>query len=128
MTAVEEIAAAGDAEDAIWPVDMPPPLEDPDAEEELSRLHTLEERILHKYTPSKLAMSSIEAPARAPAAAQAADGVPGGPSVKACPACSGVGKVLLVSCSASPATKSRPTQGTHRDPGCLACRCISRWR
>ena len=59
MTAtIEETADAAD-DNAIWPVDLPPPLDDPGADEEISRLRTLEERIKHKYTPSKLAVDVI---------------------------------------------------------------------
>ena len=98
MTATIEELVGGADENAIWPVDMPPPLDDPAADDELSQLHTLEERILHKYTPSKLALDSIHVATKQPGAARAAapeEGLTGDSSVKACPECSGLGKVSL---------------------------------
>merc|ERR1719261_966127 len=96
MTAtIEETADAAD-DNAIWPVDLPPPLDDPGADEEISRLRTLEERIKHKYTPSKLAVDAIQAAPQPRTAAQTVvpqDSRSSNPSVKACPACAGVGKV-----------------------------------
>jgi hypothetical protein len=65
----------------LWPSKMPPPLEAAASNtEETAETGTLEERILHKYTPGKLALD-----------AHAGD--ESNSSVKACPACMGLGKV-----------------------------------
>ena len=79
----------GDAE-SIWPCEMPPPLE---SVEDDSEPGTLEERILRKYTPGKLALDAHNAPAPAAPAVHADTEGESNASVKACPACMGVGKV-----------------------------------
>jgi hypothetical protein len=75
----------------LWPSKMPPPLEAAASNgEETAEPLTLEERILHKYTPGKLALDAHAAPAPAAPAAHDDDS---SRSVKACPACMGLGKV-----------------------------------
>lgn len=78
----------------LWPSKMPPPLEAAASNtEETAETGTLEERILHKYTPGKLALDAHAAPAPADPAAHANAGDESNSSVKACPACMGLGKV-----------------------------------
>ena len=82
----------------IWPAELPPPLESA-GDEELGKLETLEERILHKYTPSKLAINSLSAPPRVSDTKYGAvekEAQSNNSTVKACPACMGVGKVGIL--------------------------------
>jgi hypothetical protein len=90
---IEEIVDEGD-EQELWPVNNPPHLDDMQ-EEELSKLQTLEERIMHRYTPGKLDMNATanSASTRTVLAAHNDAEPSTASSVKACPTCSGVGKV-----------------------------------
>jgi hypothetical protein len=100
----------------IWPAELPPPLEEV-GDEELGKLETLEERILHKYTPSKLAINSLSAPPRVPDTKSGAVGKEAqsnNSTVKACPACMGVGKVGTLICMAGvPVSRMHPCKYTQ---------------
>ena len=84
-------------ETPIWPTEAVATAsaeDDAEYEAELARLKTLEERIMHKYTPSRLDMTSTQAdvPVRERASVVVAEEGQGYSAVKPCAECSGVGK------------------------------------
>ena len=91
------------AHNAIWQVEMPPLLESAtgDMEDEIT-LQTLEERILRRYTPSRLDMDAYTVPQKAAFVAHTSGDLDHNSHesspIKPCPACFGVGKVRMVVC------------------------------
>jgi len=82
----------------IWQVEMPPLLESATGDmEDENTLQTLEERILRRYTPSRLDMDAYTVPQKAAFVAHTSGGLDDNSHesspIKPCPACFGVGKL-----------------------------------
>lgn len=85
-------------EQELWPVELPPQMHDGSVDEELAELKTLEERILHKYTPAKLDLDSHPLPpsSNSTATAFVQEEANSYPTVKPCATCFGIGKVAIM--------------------------------
>jgi len=113
----------------IWQVEMPPLLESAtgDMEDEIT-LQTLEERILRRYTPSRLDMDAYTVPQKAAFVAHTSGGLDDNSHesspIKPCPACFGVGKVRMVVCGVYLYSHTACLCASAVRMGCLDCVCL----